>query len=116
MQSTLISPAKHFVMPQSKIDRAKNAIVNELNERVSFLESRELLLEAQRLRMRTEYDLEMLKEVGFCAGIENYSRHLSGRKSGEPPHILLDYFSEEFVTIVDESHVTHSSITRNVQW
>ncbi|MFH0953646.1 MAG: excinuclease ABC subunit UvrB [Verrucomicrobiota bacterium] len=106
LDTAIISPAKHFVMPQSKIERALDGILKELEERVRWFEQQNKLLEAQRLRMRTEYDLEMLREVGYCSGIENYSRHLSGRAPGERPATLLDFFPGEFLTIVDESHVT----------
>lgn len=102
----VISPAKHFVLPYTKIERALAAIRAELEERVKWFEQQNKLLEAQRLRMRTEYDLEMLREMGYCPGIENYSRHLSGRQPGERPATLLDFFPGEFLTIVDESHVT----------
>lgn len=102
----VISPAKHFVMPQSQIGRALERIAAELEERLAFFESNGKLLEAQRLRQRTEFDMEMLRELGYCNGIENYSRHLSGRAAGEPPACLLDYFNGEFLTIIDESHVT----------
>ncbi len=105
LESALISPARHFVMPASRIEPALERIRAELEERVRWLETNNKLLEAQRLRMRTMYDLEMLKEMGFCAGIENYSRHLAGRAAGEPPATLLDYFRGEFLTVVDESHV-----------
>lgn len=101
-----ISPAKHFVVPEPKIQRAIQEILKELDERVKYFESQNKLLEAQRLYTRTMYDVEMLREVGYCAGIENYSRHLSGRKPGEPPATLLDYFPNPFLTIIDESHVT----------
>jgi len=101
-----ISPARHFVMPRHKIDGALHAIREELEERVLEFEAENKLLEAQRIRMRTEYDLEMLKEIGFCSGIENFSRHLAGRAAGERPASLIDYFPEGFLTIVDESHVT----------
>ncbi|HIE11401.1 MAG TPA: excinuclease ABC subunit UvrB, partial [Kiritimatiellae bacterium] len=106
MNAVRISPAKHFVLPREKIDRAIEAILEELEERVAWFEERGKLLEAQRLRMRTEYDVEMLREMGYCAGIENYSRHLSGRAPGERPATLLDFFPEGFLTIIDESHVT----------
>jgi excinuclease ABC subunit B len=102
----MISPAKHFVMPQTKIDAALTAIRQEMEERVAQLERENRLIEAQRIKMRTEYDLEMLKEIGFCGGIENYSRHLAGRTAGERPECLLDYFPGTFLTIIDESHVT----------
>jgi excinuclease ABC subunit B len=101
-----ISPAKHFVMPASKIEQALNGIQQELAERLKVLEGQNKLLEAQRLQMRTTYDLEMLREMGYCGGIENYSRHLSGRAPGERPATLLDFFPEGFLTIIDESHVT----------
>lgn len=106
LEQTTVSPARHFVMPASRILPALDSIRAELAERVQWLERNKKLLEAQRLTMRTNYDLEMLKETGFCSGIENYSRHLSGRRPGEPPATLIDYFGSEFLTIVDESHVT----------
>jgi excinuclease ABC subunit B len=106
LERVLISPAKHFVMPQSRIDSAMTAIKAELEERVAELEAANKLLEAQRIRMRTMYDMEMLAELGYCSGIENYSRHLAGRAAGERPDTLMDYFPGEFLTIVDESHVT----------
>jgi excinuclease ABC subunit B len=106
MDNALLSPAKHFVMPENKIEPAAERILAELEERVRYLEQQGKLLEAQRLRMRTVYDVEMLREIGYCAGIENYSRHLSGRAEGEPPATLLDYFPGDFLTIVDESHAT----------
>ncbi|MBN1676452.1 MAG: excinuclease ABC subunit UvrB [Kiritimatiellae bacterium] len=106
LDHAVISPAKHFVMPYDKVERAIDGILAELAERVKWFEDRGKLLEAQRLQMRTKYDMEMLREMGYCAGIENYSRHLSGRAAGEPPATLLDYFPEEFLTIIDESHVT----------
>jgi excinuclease ABC subunit B len=106
LDEVIISPAKHFVMPYARIEPALRAIQAELDERVAWFEQRDRLLEAQRIRMRTAYDLEMLREMGFCSGIENYSRHLSGRAAGERPATLLDYFPAEFLTIIDESHVT----------
>jgi excinuclease ABC subunit B len=102
----LVSPAKHFVMPQTKIDAALVAIRQEMVEQVAYFEKQNRLIEAQRIKMRTEYDLEMLKEIGFCGGIENYSRHLAGRRAGERPECLLDYFPGDFLTVVDESHVS----------
>ncbi|NLX25429.1 MAG: excinuclease ABC subunit UvrB [Lentisphaerae bacterium] len=102
----IVSPAKHFVMPQTKIDAALVAIRQEMEEQVAQFERENRLIEAQRIKMRTEYDLEMLKEIGFCGGIENYSRHLAGRSAGERPECLLDYFPGTFLTIIDESHVT----------
>ena len=101
-----ISPATHFVMPASKIERALGGIRDEMEARVKELTETNKLLEAQRLRMRTTYDLEMLKEMGYCGGIENYSRHLTGRKAGERPASLLDFFPKDFLSILDESHVT----------
>ncbi len=102
----VISPATHFVMPHDKISGAIGRIRAELVERIAWFEQNAKLLEAQRLRMRTEYDIEMLTEMGYCSGIENYSRHLSGRAAGETPATLLDYFPDDFLTIIDESHVT----------
>jgi excinuclease ABC subunit B len=99
-------PAKQFVTPADKLNRALTSIRNELEHRIVELESQGKLLEAQRLRMRTEYDLEMLQEMGFCNGIENYSRHLSGRAPGSRPYTLLDFFPKDFLLIVDESHAT----------
>jgi len=106
LDRAMISPAKHFVMPEEKVEASLDRILAELDERVQWFEKEGKLLEAQRLRMRTMYDVEMLKEIGYCAGVENYSRHLSGRGQGEPPATLLSYFSGEFLTIIDESHVT----------
>src|SRR4051794_14633404 len=99
-------PAKQFVTPADKLNRALMSIRNELEHRIVELESQGKLLEAQRLRMRTEYDLEMLQEMGFCNGIENYSRHLSGRAPGSRPYTLLDFFPKDYLLIVDESHAT----------
>ena len=104
--SAVISPARHFVMPASRLEPAFKLIRAELKERVRWFEANNKLLEAQRIQMRTMYDIEMLKEMGYCAGIENYSRHLSGRRQGEPPATLINYFCGEFLTIIDESHVT----------
>ena len=106
LATVVISPARHFVMPASRLEPALQRIAAELVERVHWFESQQKLLEAQRIKMRTTYDLEMLKEMGYCAGIENYSRHLSGRRAGEPPATLLDYIPGDFLTIIDESHVT----------
>ena len=99
-------PAKQFVTPADKLNRALVTIRAELDDRIKVLESQGKLLEAQRLRMRTEYDLEMLQEMGFCNGIENYSRHLSGRAPGSRPFTLLDFFPKDFLLVVDESHAT----------
>ena len=105
LQSVVISPAKHFVLPDEKIAAAIGLVMDELDERVKWFESHGKLLEAQRVRQRTRYDMEMMREMGYCSGIENYSRHLSGRGAGEPPATLLSYFRDEFLTIIDESHV-----------
>ncbi|MCH7754151.1 excinuclease ABC subunit UvrB [candidate division KSB1 bacterium] len=105
-ETAAIYPAKHFVTPQKKIQSAIVAIREELAERLAVFRTQEKLLEAQRLEMRTRYDLEMLQELGHCNGVENYSRHLSGRKEGQRPYTLIDYFSEDFLTIIDESHAT----------
>ncbi len=99
-------PASHYATDQERMARALVTIEEELHQRLRWFEERGKLLEAQRLRMRTTYDLEMLREVGSCAGIENYSRHLDGRAPGEAPYTLLDYFPDDFVCVVDESHVT----------
>jgi excinuclease ABC subunit B len=101
-----VFPASHYVSDCDALQRAVVAIEAELGERLAELEGQGKLLEAQRLRMRTNYDLEMIREVGFCNGIENYSRHFDGRSPGEPPYTLLDYFPDDFVVLVDESHVT----------
>ncbi|MEI7901523.1 MAG: excinuclease ABC subunit UvrB [bacterium] len=102
---SVISPAKHFVMPKSKVQDAIGRISQELDERLAEFERQGKLLEAQRLRQRTEFDLEMMRELGYCNGIENYSRHLAGRAAGESHACLIDYFDSEFLTIIDESHV-----------
>ncbi|MBN1685498.1 MAG: excinuclease ABC subunit B [Spirochaetales bacterium] len=101
-----VYPAKHFVLPESQIRQALDGIREELAERYAQLQAQGKLLEAQRLKTRTEYDLEMLEELGYCPGIENYSRHLSGRQPGERPAVLIDYFPEDFLLFIDESHVT----------
>src|SRR6201987_2578732 len=99
-------PAKQFVTPADKLNRALMSIRNELEHRIVELEAQAKLLEAQRLRMRTEYDLEMLQEMGSCSGIENYSRHLSGRAPGSRPYTIIDFFPDGFLTVIDESHAT----------
>lgn len=101
-----IFPASHYVTEEEKMERAIVNIEKELEERLKELKEQNKLLEAQRLEQRTRYDMEMMKEVGFCQGIENYSRHLVGRKKGEPPYTLFDYFPKDFLLIIDESHVT----------
>ncbi len=101
-----IYPATHYVAGEERMKRAIAGIEEELQERLAWFEKHGKLLEAQRLRMRTSYDLEMMQEVGFCNGIENYSRHIDGRAAGEPPHTLLDFFPNDFLMVIDESHVT----------
>ena len=101
-----IFPATHYVATEERMEKAIEAIKEELADRLEDLENRGKLLEAQRLRMRTEFDLEMIQQVGFCSGIENYSRHIDGREAGSAPATLIDYFPEDFLTIIDESHVT----------
>ncbi|ADN01497.1 excinuclease ABC subunit UvrB [Spirochaeta thermophila] len=105
-KSLFVYPAKHFVLPEEQIRSAIQGIREELEERYRELLSQNKLVEAQRLKARTEYDLEMLEEMGYCSGIENYSRHLSGRKPGQRPAVLLDYFPDRFLVFIDESHVT----------
>ena len=102
----ILTPAKHYVTPGDKMKRALTAIRTELSERVAQFELTGKLLEAQRLKMRTEYDLDLMEEMGTCSGIENYSRHLTGRAPGERPNTLLDFFPKEFLTVLDESHAT----------
>ncbi len=99
-------PAKQFVTPADKLNRALRSIREELDARIVYLEAQGKLLEAQRLKMRTEYDLEMLQEMGFCNGIENYSRHLSGRPPGSKPYTIIDFFPKDFLVVIDESHAT----------
>jgi excinuclease ABC subunit B len=99
-------PARHFVTPDDKLEAACEAIQVELKEQLELLEKEGKLLEAQRLEQRTRYDLEMLREVGYCNGVENYSRHLAGRSAGAPPECLLDYFPKDWLLVIDESHVT----------
>ncbi len=105
-QDIQIYPAKHFVTSKEKLQRAQTSILYELDERLTFLRSEGHVLEAARLEQRTRYDLEMLQEVGYCSGIENYSRHLSDREPGSPPWTLLDYFPEDYIMFVDEAHMT----------
>lgn len=101
-----IFPASHYVTTSDKMKRAVQTIEEELVERLKILREQDRLLEAQRLEQRTNYDLEMMQEIGYCSGIENYSRHMSQRKAGEPPYSLLDYFPDDFLIMIDESHVT----------
>jgi excinuclease ABC subunit B len=106
LERTVVWPATHFLTPSDKLDAAVEAIELELEERLEVLRSQGKLLEEQRLRMRTMYDLEMLRETGYCHGIENYSRHLSGREAGQAPYTLIDFFGEGMLTFIDESHIT----------
>jgi len=110
LESISIYPAKHFVTPKERLQGAIQAIRLELAERLSVLHSQGRLLEAQRLEQRTAYDLEMLEQVGYCNGVENYARHLAGRSAGSPPECLIDYFPRDWLLVVDESHVTCSQL------
>ena len=101
-----VFPASHYVVPQEKILKACEAIEQELDERIRYFKGEDKLLEAQRISERTNFDIEMLKETGFCSGIENYSRHLAGLPAGATPHTLMDYFKDDYLIIVDESHIT----------
>ncbi|KAB8333251.1 excinuclease ABC subunit UvrB [Scytonema tolypothrichoides VB-61278] len=106
VEAVNLYPARHFVTPEERLEEAINAIAAELKERKAQLEEAGKLLEAQRIDQRTRYDLEMLREVGYCNGVENYSRHLAGRQAGEPPECLIDYFPKDWLLVIDESHVT----------
>ncbi|MEY3544384.1 MAG: excinuclease subunit UvrB [Cyanobacteriota bacterium] len=110
LESINIYPAKHFVTPKERLDDAIKAIRSELRERLDVLNEQGRLLEAQRLEQRTTYDLEMLEQVGYCNGVENYARHLAGRPAGTPPECLIDYFPKDWLLVVDESHVTCSQL------
>ena len=105
-----IYPASHYVTTKEKRETAIASIREELDERVAFFRSQDKLLEAQRISERTEYDIEMMREIGYCSGIENYSRHISGREKGSAPYTLLDYFPDDFLLVIDESHVTVSQV------
>lgn len=105
-QHAVISPASHYVTTNEKMIAAMAAIELEMEERVKYFKDRDMLIEAQRIEQRTRYDLEMMQEIGFCQGIENYSRHISGREPGSAPFTLLDYFPDDYLMIIDESHVT----------
>lgn len=105
-QSVYLFPATHYVAGPERMERAITGIEKELEERLAVLEKQNKLLEAQRLRMRTTYDIEMMRQIGSCSGIENYSLHIDGREPGTPPNTLLDYFPEDFLLVIDESHVT----------
>ena len=106
LEHMVVFPASHYVVDRDNMNRAIIGIENELEYRVKEFQSQDKLLEAQRISERTNFDIEMLRETGFCSGIENYSRHLSGLKPGQPPHTLLDYFPDDFIIMVDESHIT----------
>ena len=106
MDAVSVFPATHYSASPETMRRAVTDIRAELEERVAWFEAQGKLLEAQRIRMRTTYDIEMMEQIGFCSGIENYSRHIDGRQAGEPPNCLLDYFPDDFLTVIDESHVT----------
>ncbi|MCP9839922.1 excinuclease ABC subunit UvrB [Synechococcus sp. J7-Johnson] len=110
LENINIYPAKHFVTPKDRLDSAIAAIREELNQRLEHLQGQGRLLEAQRLEQRTTYDLEMLQQVGYCNGVENYARHLAGRQAGTPPECLIDYFPDDWLLVVDESHVTCSQL------
>ncbi|MBI5575011.1 MAG: excinuclease ABC subunit UvrB [Deltaproteobacteria bacterium] len=106
VRETVIFPASHYVTPEDHLERAVKGIEAELAERLAALSAQGKILEAERLKQRTTYDLEMIQQMGFCSGIENYSRHLDGRKPGQPPHTLLSYFPQGYLTFIDESHIT----------
>ena len=106
LERTTLFPCKHFVMPKNRIEAAARSILEECRERVRYFEENNLLVEAQRLDQRVNYDIEMMRELGYCSGIENYSMHLSNRKPGMRPYCLFDFFPEDFLTVIDESHVT----------
>ena len=99
-------PASHYVVPKEKMEAAAKNILEEMKEQVAYFKSEDKLLEAQRIAERTNFDVEMMRETGFCSGIENYSRHLIGSAPGEPPYTLIDYFPDDFLIIIDESHIT----------
>ena len=106
LEHIVIFPASHYVVSPDKLEEAIKNIEDELTERVRYFKSEDKLLEAQRISERTNFDMEMLRETGFCSGVENYSRHLTGLPAGSPPHTLMDYFTDDFLIIVDESHIT----------
>ena len=110
LKHAAIFPASHYVVPQEKIQKAADAILEEMKEQVSYFKSEDKLIEAQRIAERTNFDVEMMKETGFCSGIENYSRHLTGLAPGQPPYTLMDYFEDDFLLIIDESHKTVSQV------
>lgn len=106
MEHVAIFPASHYVVPQEKIDAACKTIQEELGDRIRYFKQNDKLLEAQRIAERTNFDIEMLRETGFCSGIENYSRHMTGQRPGQAPYCLIDYFGDDFLMIIDESHIT----------
>lgn len=106
LENIPVWPATHYVTPKEKMDAAIQEIYKELENRVAFFESNNMLVEAQRIKQRTMYDIEMMQELGYCSGIENYSRVIEGRPAGSPPHTLMDYFPKDFIMFIDESHVT----------
>ena len=106
LEHVAIFPASHYVIPQAKINKACEAIEKECEERIRFFKSEDKLIEAQRISERTNFDVEMLRETGFCSGIENYSRHMNGMEEGETPYCLMDFFKDDYLIIVDESHIT----------
>ena len=110
LKHAAIFPASHYVVPQSQIQRAADAILEEMKEQVAYFKGEDKLIEAQRIAERTNFDVEMMKETGFCSGIENYSRHLTGLAPGQPPYTLMDYFKDDFLLIIDESHKTVSQV------
>ena len=110
LKHAAIFAASHYVVPQSQIQKAADAILEEMKEQVSYFKSEDKLIEAQRIAERTNFDVEMMKETGFCSGIENYSRHLTGLAPGQPPYTLMDYFKDDFLLIIDESHKTVSQV------
>ena len=109
-----IYPKSHYVIAPERYERAITGIEEELDERIAYFRKTNQLLEAQRIEQRTKFDLEMIRTMGYCHGIENYSRHLSGRQPGEPPPTLLDYFTKDYLLIVDESHATVPTVWRDV--
>ena len=114
LEHIAVFPASHYVVPMDKILEAAKHIEEELDERVRYFKREDKLIEAQRIAERTNFDIEMLKETGFCSGIENYSRHLSGLEPGATPHTLMDYFPDDFLIIIDESHKTVPQIRGDV--
>ncbi len=102
----LIPPASQYVTSKDKMEKAIKTIEEELEERIEYFKSQNKLIEAQRIEERTNFDIEMMKETGFCSGIENYSRHISQRPAGSPPYTLFDYFPDDFLLLIDESHAT----------